>query len=74
MAGEEDHQDFDEMDAILNDYDRSLDEILGTTDGTGRNNQRQQGTLHQPSEELGIDKEVKIQKSRKKAPKLDETL
>jgi hypothetical protein len=74
MAGEEDHQAFDDMDAILNDYDRSLDEILGTTDDTGRNNQRQQGTLDQPSEELGIDKEVKIQKSRKKAPKLDETL
>jgi hypothetical protein len=74
MAREEDQHGFDEMDAILNDYDRSLDEILGTAGNTEKTNQRQQGALDQPPEELGIDKEVKIQKSRKRAPKLDETL
>jgi hypothetical protein len=63
---------FDEMDAILNDYDRSLDDILNTTDNAQHNNPR--GASDRPTQELGIDEEVKVQKNRKRAPKLDETL
>lgn len=63
---------FDEMDAILNDYDRSLDEILGAADNAQHNNPR--SAADRPPEELGIDEEVKVQKNRKRAPKLDETL
>jgi hypothetical protein len=64
--------DFDEMDAILNDYDRSLDDILGAADNAQQSNPR--GVADRLPEELGIDEEVKVQKNRKRAPKLDETL
>lgn len=63
----------DEMDAILNDYDRSLDDILGGA-GDATTNQRQQRTSSKPPDALGIDENVNVTKKRKLAPPLDETL
>jgi hypothetical protein len=73
MVMEGGNDEFDDLDALLNDYDRTVDEILEAGDKPAQH-QRRQDAPDRPPEELGIDTEVKVKQPRKLAPKLDETL